>query len=647
MKLNKLAILAPLTLALAISQNLQAAPALNDLVTLEKPSISERSRANSPMYNVKANENGERILDMTNKAHFKFAKQRLLKANMSEADYPQLHQSLHDLKRQQEITKSLIGNGEPINATATASADLIKNSHMFLNMQVAVSPIDNQAYLIVRAESTVYGGTNSTFVDLLLENASYGQLAPMGATFTVLEGKQVYAISSVSLDTLKAQNPNLDTIFASSWVETEEADGTLTSGLRFTEYPWDWDYMNAQYGANMKSVTVGAQTTIQTIADGGRPVYTATAPIDLNTDGVIKICLNRNHADCDYAADQYQDPNSITDVNIPFKGQITVPHKIDQIYASNTQPNGINEATNIYLQEGVYGGATKQTFVGLNGNKSFSDYLTFEVDTTNKQTIISWDIPREEGRFGNAMLFSNIAEADWRLNFAVKGTAYFNTRGRASNFQLQVNSNNIDGMTNFYTQSLEKIKLGYSCLARGTMITMADGTQKAIEDILNGDMVMGALAQSSLAVQPMKVVDTSIGVEALKMFRIYTANGEEILMTETHPVSTANKGIVWGKELKKGDRILTADGSVVITKIKKEKYKDNVYNLKLAPVEGSTIAPGQYLGMFANGLLVGDLDTQDEHNYKDQYIRETPAEKLQRMPEKWKADYISSLNSSK
>ena len=92
---------------------------------------------------------------------------------------------------------------------------------------------------------------------------------------------------------------------------------------------------------------------------------------------------------------------------------------------------------------------------------------------------------------------------------------------------------------------------------------------------------------------------------------------------------------------------MTADGSVVITKIKKEKYKDNVYNLKLAPVEGSTIAPGQYLGMFANGLLVGDLDTQDEHNYKDQYIRETPAEKLQRMPEKWKADYISSLNSSK
>ena len=57
------------------------------------------------------------------------------------------------------------------------------------------------------------------------------------------------------------------------------------------------------------------------------------------------------------------------------------------------------------------------------------------------------------------------------------------------------------------------------------------------------------------------------------------------------------------------------------------------------------IADGSYLGMFANGLLVGDLDTQDEHNYKDQFIRETPEEKLLRLPAKWKNDYISSLNN--
>lgn len=48
--------------------------------------------------------------------------------------------------------------------------------------------------------------------------------------------------------------------------------------------------------------------------------------------------------------------------------------------------------------------------------------------------------------------------------------------------------------------------------------------------------------------------------------------------------------------------------------------------------------------MFANGMAVGDLATQDEFNYKDQEIRMSEEEILQRLPEKWKTDYINSLN---
>jgi hypothetical protein len=115
-------------------------------------------------------------------------------------------------------------------------------------------------------------------------------------------------------------------------------------------------------------------------------------------------------------------------------------------------------------------------------------------------------------------------------------------------------------------------------------------------------------------------------------------------MTETHPVSTSNKGIIWAKELVEGDRVLTATGSTLVTAITTEDYDDNIYNLKLAPLAGSSIEEGADLGMFANGLLVGDLAAQDEYNYKDQFSTETIEEKLQRIPERYKTDYLNSLS---
>lgn len=42
---------------------------------------------------------------------------------------------------------------------------------------------------------------------------------------------------------------------------------------------------------------------MEILNNDGRPVYTAVDPVDKNNDAVIKVCLNRDHSDCDYAAD--------------------------------------------------------------------------------------------------------------------------------------------------------------------------------------------------------------------------------------------------------------------------------------------------------------------------------------------------------
>lgn len=659
-------------IAVAISAALSGNSYANAPVQVESSVETANQITSSAM--VERNATGVRSLDLTNPEHFALAESRLRLAGKTADKFPQLHRSLAELRGQQLAKKVALKNqGYEQSSQAPvdpADVDVIENAHLFLDMNLAVAEDNGEPYLLIRAKSSVFGGTTATYVDLLLEDKPNGtagaqQIAPVGSVFTTLEGKDTVVISTIRLNTLREQFPNLETIYASSFVETENADGELHSALKFTEYPFSWEAIERAYGALIDPPPGGDSPITRPPEDGypkktangnqyqtlnnGRPVYTATNPVDINQDNVIKVCLNRNHADCDYAADQYLDPNDITDVNIPFTGQIEVDHKITEIYPTDMpvddRPNGIDEITNIYLQEGHYGGATKQSFKGLSGvTQHFNDYLNVAVDEVNKKSVISWNIPREEGRFGNAKLFSNIAEANWYITLAVKGVPFFNRRGRESNFQISITSEDAARFGNFYNPVLPKIKLGYSCLAKGTMITMADGKQIAIENIQSGDLVLGALANQPGSAESMEVVDVSVGVEAIEMYRVTTGD-DSILMTETHPVSTTNKGIVWAKELEPGDRILTEEGSVVITQIETESYKDKIYNLKLAPQEKSrlsTMGKADF-GMFANGMLVGDLSTQDSFNYKDQNIKLSKEQILERLPEKWKTDYLNSL----
>ncbi|NSY35722.1 hypothetical protein DS891_19525 [Pseudoalteromonas sp. JC28] len=645
-KLNK-KVLMPLAIALAVSNAVAASNSVDQQATSASKQKSEPAAIQGTAV-TQPDQFGIRKLDMSNPQHYQLAKSRLMKANRIESEFPQLHKTL-DVAKGQHLSAKMNITTSAVPPVSETDVDIIKEAHFFLDMNLAISSDTNEPYLIVRAKSSRFGGTKATYIDLLLEDANGNQLAPLGSTFNVLDGKDTLATSTISLKSLKANFPDLDTIYASSYVELEQEDGTISTTMKYTEYPFSWEHFEALYGSTSpvakgeaSALSVGISSSLDT-----RPKYNATAPIDKNNDAVIKICLNRSHADCDYAADQYREPNEITDVNIPFNGELRVPHEITEIYPTvGDLPNGIDEPTNIYLQEGIYGGATKQSYKGLeNAVKQFSDYLEFEVDTVNQESIIRWNIPRSEGRFGNAKLFSNIAEANWYMTFAVKGYPYFKKgRGGAVAFQVSLTSETSTRFGNFYSEVLPMMKLGYSCLATGTMITMADGKQLAIEDIAKGDLVLGALASNTQVKEPMQVIDVSVGIEAIKMYRVKGADGSDILTTETHPISTSNKGIIWAKELKVGDRILTEDGSVLVTSVTKEKYRDKIYNLKLAPTADSKLAESRNFAMFANGMAVGDLATQDEFNYKDQDLRMSEEEILQRLPKKWKTDYINSLN---
>jgi len=250
---------------------------------------------------VERNASGVRELDMTKSTHVDLVKSRLSKAGKDESSFPQLHRSLNELKTQQEKKKSDLEYGllnEPV--VDPIDVDLIENAHLFLDLNVAISEDNNEPYLIINAKSSVFGGTVATYIDLLLEDLPSGtpgarQVAPMGSVLTVLDGKDTLVSSIVNLQTLKENFPDLETIYASSYVETEDENGNIVTALKYTEYPFSWERVDAQYNAIVNGPDFNSDNVDSFKNDG--IIYSATAPIDLNHDDVIKVCLNRAHSD--------------------------------------------------------------------------------------------------------------------------------------------------------------------------------------------------------------------------------------------------------------------------------------------------------------------------------------------------------------
>jgi hypothetical protein len=146
------------------------------------------------------------------------------------------------------------------------------------------------------------------------------------------------------------------------------------------------------------------------------------------------------------------------------------------------------------------------------------------------------------------------------------------------------------------------LNLIWGCLAKGTNILMADGSEKAIETIACGEEVIMD-CEGNVAV----VTDISTGFEERNMVHIETLSGYHFVCTEDHPVVT-NKGIMKAINVHGDCRLYTPKGLISINGIWDVPGGD-VYNLTLKP-KGADVAPEAGCTMFAGGLMVGDNGMQ-------------------------------------
>lgn len=157
---------------------------------------------------------------------------------------------------------------------------------------------------------------------------------------------------------------------------------------------------------------------------------------------------------------------------------------------------------------------------------------------------------------------------------------------------------------------IEPISICWGCLRRGSRIRLADGSQKPIEAVRIGDMLM------STEGYPKRVIDICTGHEDI--FVVLNVGESDIYMTLEHPIMTAD-GWKQAGDLIATDKIIAEDGcQKEIKKLDRDQKTDQVYSLCFEE-------PG---AMICESVVMGDFFQQNSLYRNKTEVNET-ARKIQ------------------
>lgn len=181
----------------------------------------------------------------------------------------------------------------------------------------------------------------------------------------------------------------------------------------------------------------------------------------------------------------------------------------------------------------------------------------------------------------------------------LKLEADFEFRTASGIIQVHISSGENPGLTGNYI-TMEYIDWCWGCLAHGTSIRMADGSEKNIEDLRPGDYLKG-LYCPSLRVEDIicKYTDTLVVIR--------TTGGSVLRLTHMHPVET-RRGMIPAGELNTADFIRMESATwEELDWLLTETVECRVYELQ-------TEFPDS---IFANGIVTGESDMEKDRESKE------------------------------
>ena len=201
------------------------------------------------------------------------------------------------------------------------------------------------------------------------------------------------------------------------------------------------------------------------------------------------------------------------------------------------------------------------------------------------------------------------------------------------NIFISVKPKDTNGNRRVATKNINGVDYKNSCFPAGTLVTLAGGLTKTIEDIQIGDRVL-----SNSQGRFLKVTGLTKGGERKPLVYFKDDLGQELWTTEKHPIFTQN-GILAADLVQEGDRVFTTTGVTQIQTVKREPYQGSVYNLDVEsgdPKQSVTIYERTF---FANGFLVGDNAMQSEIERLPEWKK---SQALARLHKSWLSDFQHS-----
>jgi hypothetical protein len=331
-------------------------------------------------------------------------------------------------------------------------------------------------------------------------------------------------------------------------------------------------------------------------------------------------------ADVDYwlAWDQQH-----TAYELPFVGNVD--------FAANVvTPLVLN--TNVF----IFGNLARDSFSGKGGHKYLPVpeqqhiFSTLQASGTN----LSWNLPPPAQNpptppptpdHGNTIHWGELNFASGEIDYltiqfvvALQGNVW----GYATVQSYDTpDVNPLDGTTKILPLSFV-----YSCLAAGTPVRMADGSEKPIELIERDDAVRGA--DGSVRT----VAFTRITRHRGPVLRLTTDAGE-LVLSRNHPVLTPG-GPRLAEELALGDEVTGESGTATVTRVCEESFDGRLCNL-------STTPPGEQPDLvdnfIANGVAVGGYELQTQREYDRRLSKEAV---LARLGPEYHQDYLNFLEEA-
>lgn len=145
----------------------------------------------------------------------------------------------------------------------------------------------------------------------------------------------------------------------------------------------------------------------------------------------IKICLNRDHGDCDISQLHIDmESNSDFKLYVPLSGEIKIDSQVTDIVTGDDDTSVISGSeTGAWVMTAADSDNGVWSALNNKVNKSFSDYITKTHYITNQGsigTVLSWNIPMEEAAFGTGLdewetsLYRRAENMQWEVRFKIK-----------------------------------------------------------------------------------------------------------------------------------------------------------------------------------------------------------------------------------